>query len=52
MGTPDMLITTLFINKAHRFDGAPINIAFARGTHIVMHDRCLYKTLVRFSLDQ
>jgi len=23
---PDMLITTLFINKAHRFDGAPVNI--------------------------
>jgi len=50
--TPDMLVTTLFINKAHRFDGAPVNIAFARGMHIVMHDRSLYKTLVRFSLDQ
>ena len=36
----------------HRFDGAPVNIAFARGMHIVMHDRCLYKMLVRFSLDQ
>jgi len=52
MDTPDMLITTLFINNAHRFNGAPVNIAFARGMHIVMHDICLYTTFVRFSLDQ